>query len=236
MKKPHILATCAALHLLAAHTWATAIVFSYSGQISTFITPDPDLDFLIGDQYSGTYTFNSAATSVPVTGDASLSVNYSTAVTAWTVTFPRLGRTFTGNGGDIQIGNDSPSFFLVDRYVVTMLFPSASNPLFPSGRSLRFMQIDLADIQNAPGNTPAPADLLSSTALPLTPPNLNLITPATQGSASGHIRFVQNDNQVQTITTGLVPEPGYGLFGALLAAGWVLGGGARSSLRKGAFR
>ena len=31
------------------------------------------------------------------------------------------------------------------------------------------MQVDLVDIQNIPGNQPLAADLLSSTALPLTP-------------------------------------------------------------------
>jgi hypothetical protein len=79
--------------------------------------------------------------------------------------------------------------------------------LFASGRSLKFVQIDLFDLESV--FNPRPADLLTSTQLPLTPPDLNLITPATQGSATGHVHFNENNNQLQTAMTGLsaAPEP-----------------------------
>jgi len=193
-------------HLLLVGMFASGVTFSFSEKVTYFQSPDPDLDFQIGDTFSGTFTFDSSASSTPVTGDSTISVAYLSAVTSWNVAFPRLGLAFKGVTGEIDIGNDTP-YYLSDRYVVTLYTQGASNPLFASGRSLKYVQIDLFDLESV--SNPTPADLLSSTLLPLTPPDLSLITPATQGSATGHVHFNEGNNQLQTAMTGLnaAPEP-----------------------------
>lgn len=231
MKTLQLLAILGAFQWFASASFAAALTFSFAGQTQFFQIPDPDLDFLIGDEYTGTYTFDSDALGVPSVGGSSLTTNYPTAVTSWSVTFPRLGLRFGGNTGEITIGNDT-AFFNSDRYVVTLFAQGTQNPLFRSGRSLRYMQIDLFDIEGV--SNPPPADLLSSTAIPTTPPDLNRISAATQGSAIGRVVFNENNNQLQTRTTALasVPEPGNGLFGALISAVATLSGRTNTRFRR----
>ena len=194
------------------------ITFSFSEEVQYFQVPIPDPDLLIGDTFTGTFTFEPSVASVPITGDASLSVRYPSAITSWNVTFPRLGRSFSGTSGEIAIGNDSPGFYLSDRYVVTLFTQGTANPIFPSGRTLRFVQLDLFDVESV--SNPRPADLLANILIPTTPPDLNRISNLTQGSATGHVRFNENNNQVQTRLTTLqaIPEPGNALFGLMLLA------------------
>ena len=194
------------------HSLCAGITFSFTQEARFFQIPNPDPDFLIGDTLTGTYTFDPLTPSEPASGGY---VHFASAITSWSVTFPRLGLTFNGTAGDIDLGNDTP-FYLSDRYLATLFTQGTQNPLFPSGRTLRFVQLDLSDIEDV--FNPRPADLLVNSLLPTAPPDLNRITIATQGSATGHIRFNENNNQLQTRlnTLNAIPEPGSFCFGAFL--------------------
>jgi hypothetical protein len=176
--------------------WAQEPVsFAFSGFIEfEQLLPVPGLS--IGDQFYGTYTFNSLTGRAPQDPpDETLDTEYQ-AITSWSVTIPTTGIRFGGHMGEIAVGNNT-FWQHNDRYIVTM-FPDADHPLVISGHQFRFFQIDLFDLGfNG-------ADLLQNSALPLSPPDLERI-PAVDRRG----RFVFDDASFQNRTTSLtlVPEP-----------------------------
>jgi hypothetical protein len=171
------------------------VSFAFNGFIEfEHLLPVPG--FSIGDQFYGTYTFNSLTVGAPQDPpDETLDTEY-WAITSWSVTIPSTGISLNGSVGEIAVGNNT-FWQHNDRYTVTM-FPDANHPLVISGHQFRFFQIDLFDLGFNGAN------LLQDSALPLSPPDLERI-PAVDRSG----RFVFNDASFQNRTTSLtlVPEP-----------------------------
>jgi hypothetical protein len=197
------------------------VTFSFDGWIQYQQSGDvPGLR--ISDQFHGSYTFDPRTIGQPFTPyDNTLDTAY-WAVTAWSVSIPATGLNLSGTTGEIGVGNNAP-WYLSDRYIAT-LFPGDSNPIIIAGHAFSFFQIDIFDFGNDVG-----ADMLQSSALPLTPPDLNLVPDYDQTG-----RFVFSDASYQNRMTEivLVPEPS-----ALLMSGMgtclLLGWGKRKYVRIG---
>jgi len=135
------LLTAAILALMPYVSQAALITYKFTGGFN-----DSSLIFQAGDSFSGSYTFESSAPTVPgsdVTLDIqSAAISTTLPGTGWEINVisSNLSAPFSvsGKSGSIEIGNDN-SFG--DRYIST-LFGAVALPL---GLSLNFFQIDMLD-------------------------------------------------------------------------------------------
>jgi hypothetical protein len=165
--------------LVAAEAaWAQLITFEAHGHMTDAQAPD----FQVGDAFVADFTFD-AATPADSTMVPDFDAQY-LAVVSWTFKFDN-GYAFGATAdsvnpfaGVIEITNDKVDPTLgyttaTDRYIVTFDTPTSSGQPIPSGRDFSFFQFDFFD--NEPTGTP---DLLSSDAIPITPPSIALATYA----------------------------------------------------------
>lgn len=173
------------------------LAFKFSGYVEYL--SGAESDFAEGDRFEGAFAFDPAAAGVPNTPrDSTLTELYPAAVSSWEVQVPSRGYTFHGTSGEIAVGNDQPGWYNCDRYIVTMWAPP-DVPATPSGRRLRFFQIDLVALGTDRG-----AALLNSVAIPMNPPPLNEVSPPNR---SGRFVFTDGAQPQIRLTTLEVPEP-----------------------------
>lgn len=151
------------LLLFSAYANAVLWTFNFSGRFNSSTAL-----YNSGDTFSGSYTFETTAPVIDLTGDGDISIDSRADAidpdlpgTGWNLTvFSSVvpGFTVSGNSGQISIGNDTSSF-VVDRYIVTLF---GSDPL-PGGAADHFFQIDLFDMSGAG------ADILDSGDLDVVP-------------------------------------------------------------------
>jgi len=176
------------------------VTFAFSGFIQ-YQQAAPVTGLSVGDIFQGSFTFNPLTAGVLHSpADNTLDTDYWT-ILSWSVIIPTNGLTFSGSFGEVSVGNNAP-WYASDRYIVTMFPDSNQPPIIVSGHQFAYFQIDLFAFGNGTG-----AQLLNSSSLPITPPDLALAPENNQSHRDG--RFVFTDTAFQNQMTSLtnVPEP-----------------------------
>ena len=183
--------------VIAGNAGATGLLtFGFAGEVRNQIT-EPIPGLLIGDTFSGSYTFDPLTPGVaPNPPESSLVFEY-WAVTSWSITLQSSGVTFGGTVGKIAVGNDTGSPFPTDRYKVT-LFPDVVSPLVLGGFEFTQFYFDLQVDVDYDGQ------MLQDDSLPTTPPPLALDRTIPRSG-----RFVFDGSSARFLLDSLtaVPEP-----------------------------
>jgi len=147
--------------IIPAETFASSITFSFTGVVEQEVTGGQMTDVPLGTAVSGFYTFESSTTGM---GNA-LTANYFALTDASLTVGSSTYTSVAVEDGVITTINNLSG--IVDQYLTSWQFSGES--ALPSGNTPFEFQLYVEDFGNPP-------DLLTSTALPLTPPDFALAT------------------------------------------------------------